>query len=158
MIEVPKELALSEDLIKMSETHKHLKKVLSLIAVNYDKRTNRLVCIGFADKHKTEAYRMALKGAELLADIHFRAVKQTIELRTQIKLFGQQFKNLDEIIKIKENEFEILVRVEEDLMRYAIGYNGSNIKKVLQMPGLLSVDRVMGIEENVFRVIGNGIE
>ena len=156
MVEVPKDLlAMNPKVVKSSETHKHFKTALSLIAVNYDNRFQRLVCIGFEDNDKMTVYRKAVKFAELLADTHYRAVRQTVEMRTQIEVFGQQFKNLDEIIKIKENEFEILVRVEEQFMRYAIGTNGSNIKRVLQMPGILSVDRVAGVQENVFRVIGN---
>jgi len=154
MVEVPKDLlAMNPEVVKRGETHKHFKSALKLVSVTYDEKSDRLVCIGFAHNHKDIAYRNALKGAEVLAETHYKALRQEVELITQIGIFSQQYKNLDEVIKIKENEFEILVRVEEDFMRYAIGYMGANIKSVLKMPGILSVDRVPGVEENIFRVL-----
>ena len=154
-VEVPKDvIEMSPKLIKHWQIHNPFKSALSLIAVNYDERSYRLVCIGFEEKDKGSAYALAIKGAALLAEIHFKSIRQVIEMWTQIEIFRQQLKNLDEIIKISEKEFEILVRVEERFMRYAIGTNGSNIKKVLKLPGIQTVDRVAGVEGNVFRVTG----
>jgi len=151
-IDVPKELAKSSlSFISKSQTHKQFKKSLGIITIRYDEPNNYLLCVGYAENDKNYTYLTTQKRAIILSDMHFRSLQQKIEVMAKNELLQQKLNySSGDIINKNGTEFELNVRVSPHLIGLAIGTNGSNLKMITKIPGIISVDNIKGI----FRVIG----
>ena len=156
MIDVPKDvLKACGPTFAQSETHRLFRSALNLFAVNYDDRQNRLVCIGLVEQNKRYWFEKTVKSAGLLVDLHWRSLREYFEKKEQIQSLRSQLTNVDEVIKSGEGEYEVMVKVENHLMGYAIGQRGANIHKALKVFGVKTVDRVPVDEnENMFKITG----
>lgn len=155
-IEVPKDVTkVCGPAIGESDTHRHFQSALGLFAVTHDERHNRLICIGFTEHNKQIQFDKTFISARMLVDIHWRSLLEYFEKKEQIVILRSQLNHVDEVVKIADNEYEVMVKVENHLMGYAIGHRGANIQRALKIPGVLNVDRVpVDDKENMFKITG----
>jgi fragile X mental retardation protein len=151
-IDVPKEMAKNNlSFISKSETHKHLKKALGIIAIRFDELNNQLLCIGYAENEKNYWSAVTKKRALLLSDMHFRSLQQKIEVMAKNEALRQKLNySSGELISQNGKHFELNVRVSQDLIGLAIGTNGSHLKLISKIPGIISIENNKGI----FRITG----
>ncbi|CAG2113422.1 unnamed protein product [Medioppia subpectinata] len=146
VMKVPKELVdMNAAMVQRSQTHQHFRTALSLVSVTFVDHMNILVCVGFAAEPTEHLRSIVEKRALLLADIHFRCLRQSFQLMANVKALTDQRDSLDDVIKHNDNGFEMYVEVEQHLIGLAIGSKGSNLKRVLTTPGVVSITHKDGV-------------
>lgn len=137
-IEVPEDI---RDYARMESVHKPFKKAVGSSSCVYNPETRKLVLISRNDQCQ--------KLANMLADMHFRNLKQKVVLlyRTEEATKQLESTRLQSTAGYCE-EFS----VREDLMGLAIGAHGANIQQARRVEGVSNIE----LEENtcVFKIYG----
>jgi hypothetical protein len=151
VIEVPNDLiAKNLELIQKSQTHEHFRRALAFISVTFVDHLKSLVCIWLAPNPIDHWIQITKRRALVLSEIHFRSLRQMFEMLTNLKGLREQRNSIDEVVKHNDNGFELFVKVEEHLIGLAIGTKGAHLKRVLSVPGIVSINN----NDGVFRIIG----
>ncbi|XP_071988024.1 RNA-binding protein FXR2-like [Engystomops pustulosus] len=140
-------LPLPEDVRSIAaspDTHKEFQKVVGANCVLLDKSGAELLVLSTDE--------VVMKRSALLSDMHIRALRTKLRLRTQNQEATRQLEVSKKLAVAYREEFQ----VREDLIGLAIGAHGINIQQARKVPGVTAVE--LDEETFTFRVFGESQE
>lgn len=120
------------------DLHKDFKKILGVINVHYDKKTNSLVFLGFDVDDKKLTLQMTFKRSKMLEPFHSKKLVDNHSLHLS-KL--EAMKNLGlSGDGVQSNVLVHKLEVKPNYVGLAIGRNGVNIQKARAVKDIISVE------------------
>ncbi|CAN2390790.1 Fragile X mental retardation, partial [Pristimantis euphronides] len=136
-------LPLPEDIRAIAaslDAHKEFKKVVGANCMLVDRAGSELVVLSTDED--------VIKRANLLSDMHVRALRNKLRLTAQKEEAAKQLEVSKQLAVAYREEFQ----VREDLIGLAIGAHGINIQQARKVPGVTAVE--LNEETFTFRVFG----